>query len=313
MLDEQLADSGAVFSAPREATRDELSLNHATRYIDTIEGTSGKQDLSLDPDTSTSSGSWTAAKLAAGAVLDACDMLLDGRAANAVALVRPPGHHAEHDRAMGFCLFNNVAVGARYLLKKHGLERVMIYDWDIHHGNGTQHAFYDMSEVLYVSSHQYPYYPGTGALNETGSGAGAGHTVNIPLPGGQGDADYLLLIERVLAPLARAYKPQLIIVSAGYDIYEGDPLGTMDVTPSGFGAMTAMLKQLAEELCEGRLLLALEGGYHIAGIAQSIHHTINALLQNNVAGAQSSASAAVERIIQDVYAAHAQNWPVFNS
>ena len=217
MLDAQAPGAGYEFCTPREASPEELALNHASPYIDAIKATAGRQPVRLDPDTSTSSGSWTAARLAAGAVLDGCDMLMSGRAANAMALVRPPGHHAEYDRAMGFCLFNNVAVGARYLLKHHGLERVMIFDWDIHHGNGTQNAFYGMPEVLYVSTHQYPYYPGTGALHETGSGAGTGYTVNIPLAGGQGDADYLLLLEQVLVPLARSYKPQFIIVSAGYD------------------------------------------------------------------------------------------------
>jgi acetoin utilization deacetylase AcuC-like enzyme len=220
---------------------------------------------------------------------------------------------------MGFCLFNNVAVGARYLLKHHGLERVMIFDWDIHHGNGTQNAFYSMPEVLYVSTHQYPYYPGTGALHETGSGAGTGYTVNIPLEGGQGDADYLLLLEQVLVPLARAYKPQFIIVSAGYDTFVNDPLGTMDVTPVGFGKMTSRLKQLAEELCQGRLLLALEGGYHLEGIAQSIQHTLNALaglnaqLYDGDTGVQSASQASVGRIIAGVRKVHAQKWPVLKA
>ena len=281
MLDAQAPGAGYEFRTPREASPEELALNHAPSYIETIKATANRQQVCLDPDTSTSSGSWTAARLAAGAVLDGCDMLMSNRAANAMALVRPPGHHAEHDRAMGFCLFNNVAVGARYVLQHHGLERVMIFDWDIHHGNGTQNAFYSMPEVLYVSTHQYPYYPGTGALHETGSGAGAGYTVNIPLAGGQGDADYLLLLEQVLVPLARSYKPQLIIVSAGYDTYVNDPLGTMDVTPVGFGKMTFRLKQLTEELCRGRLLLALEGGYHLDGIAQSVQHTLNALAGHN--------------------------------
>jgi acetoin utilization deacetylase AcuC-like enzyme len=193
----------------------------------------------------------------------------------------------------------------------------MIYDWDIHHGNGTQHAFYDMPEVLYVSTHQYPYYPGTGALDETGIKAGEGYTVNIPLAGGQTDADYLLLIDQVLAPLARAYKPQFIIVSAGYDIYGNDPLGTMDVTPAGFGKMTARLKQLAEELCRGRLLLALEGGYHIDGCAQAVHHTINALaghssqLYDGSADTHSPSSSYVGRVIKEVYRMQAHTWPIF--
>jgi acetoin utilization deacetylase AcuC-like enzyme len=244
-------------------------------------------------------------------------MLLDGRCENAMAIVRPPGHHAEQDRAKGFCLFNNVAVGTHYLLKHHGLERIMIYDWDIHHGNGTQNAFYAMSEVLYISSHQSPYYPGTGDLREIGTGAGTGYTVNVPLHGGQGDADYQRIVEQVVIPLAHEYKPQVLIISAGYDIYENDPLGTMQVTPAGFGTMTTSLKQLAAEVCEGRLLLALEGGYHIQGIAESIYHTLNALAASNAQlhdtgpGAGTGSSLSVDRVISEVRRVHSQTWPIF--
>jgi len=315
MLDTHCDGKGLEFRVPREATKEEIVLNHAASYVDAVEATSGGQQVSFDPDTSASAGSWTAAKLAAGAVLDGCDLLMNGQAANTVALVRPPGHHAEHDRAMGFCLFNNVAIGARYLLKQHGLERIMIYDWDIHHGNGTQNAFYDMPEVLYVSSHAYPYYPGSGALQETGRGEGSGYTVNIPLAGGQGDADYVQIIDEVLAPLARAYQPQLIIVSAGYDIYDNDPLGTMQVTEQGFGSMANRVKKIAEEVCQGRLLLALEGGYHIEGIARSVRHTLDALAglspQCDDDGADAGGQSSVGRIIADVHSMHAQSWPVF--
>jgi len=315
MLDGNRAAAGYEIRTPREATCEELALNHDSAYIKAIEATAGRAQVSLDPDTSTSAGSWCAAKLAAGAVLDGCDMLMSGQAVNAMALVRPPGHHAEYDRAMGFCLFNNVAIGARYLMQRHGLDRIMIYDWDIHHGNGTQNAFYSIPEVLYVSSHQYPYYPGSGALHETGSGRGRGFTVNIPLAGGQDDADYLLLIDRIIAPLARQYKPQLLMISAGYDIYERDPLGTMQVTPVGFGQMAARLKQLADEVCAGRLLLALEGGYHIEGIALSVKHTLDAISGANAelyAGSGSGKQAAqpsVSRVIADVCKTHAQHWP----
>ncbi len=315
MLDAHRDGAGYDVRVPREAARGEIGLNHAPAYIDAIEATAGHAQVRLDPDTSTSAGSWLAAKLAAGAVLDGCDLLMSGEASSAMALVRPPGHHAEHDRAMGFCLFNNVAVGARYLIEQHGLDRVMIYDWDIHHGNGTQNAFYDSPQVLYISSHQYPYYPGTGALHETGSGAGRGFTVNIPLSGGQDDTDYLLLIDRVIAPLARQYRPQMMMISAGYDIYERDPLGTMQVSPVGFGRMAARLKTLAEELCGGRLLLALEGGYHIEGLALCVQHTLDALSGRNperyacsvsdTAALHSSAS----RTIGDVCRTHAPYWP----
>jgi len=315
LLEAHCGPAGFAIRSPREATREELALNHSPAYIGAIEATATRAQVRLDPDTSTSAGSWLAAKLAAGAVLDGCDLLMSGRAANVMALVRPPGHHAEYDRAMGFCLFNNVAVGAHYLLLQHGLERVMIYDWDIHHGNGTQDAFYDSPDVLYVSTHQSPYYPGTGALHETGSGRGQGFTVNIPLSGGQGDADYLQIIDSVIAPLARQYKPQMIMVSAGYDIYARDPLGTMQVTPAGFGMLAVRLKQLAEELCGGRLLLALEGGYHIEGITESVQHTLDALSGCNAglySGSGRDAPAAhssVSRVIEDVLRTHAPYWP----
>ena len=260
--------------APRAATRDELALNHTPAYIDRIADTAGRPHVRLDPDTATSEGSWNAATRAAGAVLDGIDLIMDGRAANGFALVRPPGHHAESDRAMGFCLFNNIAIGARYCLQKHGLKRVLIIDWDIHHGNGTQHAFYREPKVLYFSTHQHPYYPGTGSVEEVGDGPGSGFTVNVPLSGGQADGDYEYIFKEILLPIAGSYRPEFVLVSAGYDIYSRDPLGTMDVSPRGFYRLTRMLRLMAEELCSGRLLFALEGGYNVAGITESVRQTL---------------------------------------
>ena len=191
--------------------------------------------------------------------------VLDGQIERGFALVRPPGHHAERGRSMGFCLFNNIAVAARHAQQKHGLERVMIVDWDLHHGNGTQFSFYDSPETLYISTHQYPYYPGTGSLEEVGAGPGEGYTVNIPLPGGLGDEDYAAIFNDIVVPVGKAYDPQLILVSAGFDIYHGDPLGSMSVGPAGFSYMTRSLVQLAEEVCGGRILVTLEGGYNLKG------------------------------------------------
>jgi acetoin utilization deacetylase AcuC-like enzyme len=262
---------------PREATKEEISFNHSIEYIEKIEKTAGKNFVSLDPDTNTSAGSWQAAILAAGAVLTGIDMIIEGKADNGFALVRPPGHHAEASRAMGFCLFNNIAIGAHYLLKKHGLERVLIVDWDIHHGNGTQNSFYDSPEVLYFSTHQFPYYPGTGSSGETGVKEGKGFTVNVPLSGGQGDEDYVKIFNEILLPAAQEYKPQFILVSAGYDIYHLDPLGTMNVTPNGFNLMTGILKSLAEKQCQGKILFSLEGGYHVEGTAESVKHSLLSL------------------------------------
>ena len=262
---------------PRKAEKEELAWNHSADYIDAIEKTSGRSQISLDADTNTSSGSWEAALLATGAVLDGIDSIMGKKADNGFAIVRPPGHHAEVSRAMGFCLFNNIAVGAHYLLKKHALKKVFIVDWDIHHGNGTQNSFYQSPEVFYLSTHQYPYYPGTGAVVEKGSGNGRGATLNIPLSGGQGDDDFMKIFNDVVGPAIADFGPEFILVSAGYDIYCRDPLGTMKVTEKGFFRMTEFLKKAAAKACDGRLLLTLEGGYHITGITESVKQTILAL------------------------------------
>jgi len=262
---------------PRSATKGEIGWNHSSEYIDMIEKTAGRSFTRLDGDTNTSAGSWEASQLAVGAVLDGIDMIMAGKAENGFALVRPPGHHAEFSRAMGFCIFNNIAIGANYLLKKHGLKKVFIVDWDIHHGNGTQNAFYNRSDVFYFSTHQYPYYPGTGAADEKGSGEGLGYTLNVPLSGGQGDDDYLNIFEEILGPEIKKFSPEFILVSAGYDTYFRDPLGTMKVTEKGFYRMTEFLKKAASAECNGRLFLALEGGYHIEGITESVKQTIFSL------------------------------------
>lgn len=242
-----------------------IGLNHSSALIERVSETAGKIFDSLDPDTRTSPDSYAAACLAVGALIKGVDQLLAGDIDNGFALVRPPGHHAERDQCKGFCLFNNVAIAAHYAIQILGLERVMIVDWDLHHGNGTQHSFYDSEKVLYLSAHQYPYYPGTGSLKETGRGMGEGFTVNIPLPGYQGDVDYATIFNELVIPIGREYKPQLILISAGFDIYKGDPLGTMEVTAQGFAYMTRVLVRLADEVCNGHLLVTLEGGYNLDG------------------------------------------------
>lgn len=300
---------------PRKATRDEIELNHTLEYIRSIERTAGKGYISLDPDTNTSDGTWTAAILASGAVLTAIDWIQDKKACNGFALVRPPGHHAERSRAMGFCIFNNVAIGAHYLLKKHRINRVLIVDWDLHHGNGTQNSFYSSSEVLFFSMHQYPYYPGSGSIDETGEKDGRGFTVNIPLSGGQGDEDYVQIMQQILVPLVCQFKPQFILVSAGYDIHHLDPLGTMKVTPRGFYDMTKILLNLANEICDGKILLTLEGGYHIQGISDSVQNTIYALTdkpgdtfnQHNAAR-QKNSFLNTQTIIKKVKHVHSARW-----
>jgi acetoin utilization deacetylase AcuC-like enzyme len=204
----------------RLAQKEELLLIHSPEYIDSVAATEGKEHTSLDPDTATSPGSYEAALLAAGGLCQAISMVISGDMENAFALVRPPGHHAERSRAMGFCLFNNVAIGARYAQESHHLKRVLVADWDLHHGNGTQHSFETDPSILYFSTHQYPYYPGSGALREVGRDEGEGFTVNVPLSVGHGDGDYLGIIERVLKPIALEFNPELVLVSAGFDIHE---------------------------------------------------------------------------------------------
>ncbi len=242
-----------------------IGLNHNPDLINRVAETAGKIFDALDPDTKTSPDSYAAATLAVGALTTGVDLLLAGEIDNGFALVRPPGHHAEVDRSMGFCLFNNVAVAAHYAITHCGLKRVMIVDWDLHHGNGTQHSFYDSDKVLYVSTHQFPFYPGTGDVSETGKGKGEGYTVNIPLPGYQGDVDYATIFNDIVVPVGRQYQPELVLVSCGFDIYRDDPLGAMEVTADGFAYLTRCMVELAEEVCGGKLLITLEGGYDLNG------------------------------------------------
>jgi len=252
---------GGGAMAPRAARREELERVHDGAYIDLIAGTAGKPSM-LDPDTFTSPASYEVALLAAGATIDAVDHALDHREP-AFALVRPPGHHAERDRAMGFCLFNNAAVAAAAALAR-GLDRVAVVDIDVHHGNGTQWMFYDDPRVLYISSHQFPFYPGTGAADEVGSGDGAGFTVNVPMEAGSTDADYALVYRAIVRPVLAAYAPQLLIVSAGYDAHGRDPLASMRVSTSGYAAIIGMLH--ASVGSRGAIALVTEGGYDLTAL-----------------------------------------------
>jgi acetoin utilization deacetylase AcuC-like enzyme len=265
-LDREEVGSHFVYPAFDPASLDIIGLNHDQTLLKRVAETSGRDHDFLDADTRTSAESFDAACLAVGALIDGITRIEQNEIDNGFCLVRPPGHHAERDQSMGFCLFNNVAVAARWARKELGMERIMIIDWDLHHGNGTQHSFYDSDRVLYLSSHQYPYYPGTGALMETGQGAGDGYTVNVPLAGGQGDMEFARIYNELVVPLVHEYKPELILVSCGFDIYDGDPLGAMQVSPDGFAWMTRSLVRAAEEVCNGRLLITLEGGYNLTGM-----------------------------------------------
>jgi acetoin utilization deacetylase AcuC-like enzyme len=247
---------------------------HSSSYIQAIKETSGKERIQLDPDTATSARSYEVALLAAGGLLKAIDLVMEGKINNGFALVRPPGHHAEASRAMGFCLFNNVAVGAEYLVKKFGMKRILILDWDLHHGNGTQHSFYSRKDILYFSTHQFPHYPGTGHWEETGQDKGTGFTVNVPFSGGKTDEDYLFIFKKILSPIVSEYKPEFILISAGFDIYKADPLGGMQVTAEGFGALTSELMTLAHEFSEDRILFTLEGGYDLQGLQEGVKQVL---------------------------------------
>jgi acetoin utilization deacetylase AcuC-like enzyme len=267
--------AGVTIETPRAATDAEIEAVHQPGYRARLARLAGEY-AELDPDTAVSPGSWEAATLAAGAAVGAVEAVMGGRAANAFALVRPPGHHARPGEAMGFCLLNNAAVAAE-AARRAGAERVMILDWDVHHGNGTQEIFAARADVLYASVHQYPFYPGTGAAEEIGVGPGKGATVNCPLPGGQDDADYGAVFHDLFLPVGRAFAPDLVIVSAGFDAHARDPLAEMGVTERGFAAMASAMAELAASACGGKLVLLLEGGYDLAALAASVRATLEVL------------------------------------
>jgi acetoin utilization deacetylase AcuC-like enzyme len=268
-LTETEAGRRCVPIEPRFATIEEIALVHDFEYVRKIEKTAGL-DVQLDPDTPASPRSWEAARLAVGGILNAVDAVFDGRVANAFAFVRPPGHHAEKARAMGFCLFNNVAVAAEYAIRTKNCRRVAVMDYDVHHGNGTQWAFYDRRDVFYLSTHRYPFYPGTGSHREEGEGKGKGYTLNVTFRGGEGDHEYLKDFDEIVIPAMRDYRPDLVLVSAGYDAHRLDPLGGMNVTADGFGRMSAQILQVAERCCGGKAVFVLEGGYSLEGLAESV-------------------------------------------
>jgi len=267
---------------PRLATEDELALVHDPFYIDTVARTEGVAFSRLDADTGLSARSYETARLAVGGLLQGVDALFTpnaelGTLNSLFAFVRPPGHHAEPGRGMGFCLFNNIAIAAEYAIERMGLERVLIVDWDLHHGNGTQRAFYDRPDVLFWSSHQFPHYPGTGDFDEVGTGKGAGFTVNAPFPSGFGDAEYVAVYDRVMRPIAIEYRPELVLVSAGFDPYFKDPLGGIQLTGEGFGKIAMIVRAIAEACCGGKVLITLEGGYNPDGLREGVRAVLRSL------------------------------------
>ena len=264
---------------PRKAEDEWITQVHAPHYLSSLNRqapTSGR--VSLDPDTSMSPGTLQAAYLAAGGALAAVDAIMAREVDHVFCAVRPPGHHAEAGRAMGFCFFNNVAIAARYLQKKYGLTRVLIVDWDVHHGNGTQHSFEDDPSILFFSTHQYPHYPGTGRGTERGKGAGEGFTINVPMEAGEGDDDYRAVFQKVLVAAADDFKPEFVIISAGFDAHKDDPLASMGLTESGYAELTEIVAGIATRHANGRILSSLEGGYNLTALAASVEAHIKTLL-----------------------------------
>ena len=305
-----LLDARGVFDdnpiiTPQPAATSLIETIHPPSRIEKVEAHS-RAAIPLDPDTIVSKDSFNAALLAAGGAVQAVDEIKDG--GTAFALVRPPGHHAEPERAMGFCLFNNIAIAARYA-QSQGMPRVLIVDWDAHHGNGTQNAFYSDPSILYFSIHQYPHFPGTGWLDEVGEGSGTGYNINVPLPGGANDADYMYVFNKLLVPVALQFKPDIILVSAGQDAHINDPLGGMKVTSAGFGHLASIVKGLADSTC-GRTVLVLEGGYNLEALAESVFEIINAFDEEMDVSIpeNSEVSVAVNKRVNEVIAIQGNWW-----
>jgi acetoin utilization deacetylase AcuC-like enzyme len=307
LLDHLDGASGLVRLPARAATEDELTLVHPAAHVERVAATAGRPRVVFDPDTATSPHTYEAARLAAGSVLVACEAALAGEIGSAFVPVRPPGHHAERERPMGFCFFNNVAIAAAWV-RTRGIRRVAVVDWDLHHGNGTQHAFEDDPDLLYVSTHQSPFYPGTGAAQEVGAGAGAGRTVNLPLPAGFGDAEYVRAFREVIAPIVRQFAPEFVLVSAGFDCDHRDPLGSMMVTPAGFAAMAASCAELAAASAGGRVVVVLEGGYDLAALVEGADATLAGLRGTPPPPPATGDAARAERVLARVRAAQSPYW-----
>jgi len=269
-----LKDSGLwdklVHLEPSPATVEQVQYVHDENYVETLREFCARGGGYLDLDTGVTRESFDVALLAVGGIIRAIDAVMAGEVRNAFAAVRPPGHHAFPEKGKGFCIFNNVAIGARYLQKKHGLERVLIVDWDIHHGDGTHYFFYDDPTVFYFSIHEFPFYPGTGRAYETGKGEGVGYTLNVPVPFGTGVHHYIDAFQQKLKPVALRFKPDFVLISAGFDAHKDDPLSGISLTSESYGQFTDIVKEIADQTCDGRIVSVLEGGYSLSALSESV-------------------------------------------
>lgn len=286
--------------ASRLAEKEEILMNHSAEYLKQVAATDGLEQSALSADTHTSAGSYRAALLAAGGMFNAVETVVRGKTKRIFCLQRPPGHHAERGRSMGFCIFNNVALAAHYARKSLGLKKVLIVDWDVHHGNGTQHSFESDPSVFFFSTHQFPHYPGTGLITETGIGKGEGFTVNVALGKGYGDAEYAAIFERLLKPVALEFGPEIILVSAGFDIHKSDPLGGMKVSTDGFAVLARSVMNIADLCCSGRIVFTLEGGYNLGVLRSSVKAVLKEMAGQTVNDPERIAAGAKRKKIDSV-------------
>ena len=275
------------FAPPRAAQADEILRVHDDRLLGFLESTRNQPLGQIDADTYFAPLSYEVACLAAGSCVDLTRRVMRGEIAGGLAAIRPPGHHAESDRAMGFCLFNNVAIAVRALQAEEAAPRILVFDFDVHHGNGTQHTFESDRDVLYISTHQFPFYPGTGNFGEAGSDAGIGSTINLPLPAGCGDSEYVGVLQRIVVPAAIAFDPDVILISCGFDAHRDDPLASMEISQDGYRAMSAIMCWLADTLCGGRIVFVLEGGYSLVGVREGAQAVLESLTNSSTPEPQS--------------------------
>ncbi|MEW6096280.1 MAG: histone deacetylase [bacterium] len=280
-LEESTIKNNLFYIPPRHATVEEVASVHLLTYIKMIERACQTNKKSIDPDTQICSKSYEVALLAAGGVISAIDAVVAGKKVKrAFALIRPPGHHAEPDKGMGFCIFNNIAIGAKYAQNKYGIKKILIIDFDVHHGNGTQLVFYNDPTVLYSSIHQYPFYPGTGTQLEKGQGEGEGFTINIPLPAKSGDSEYTQAFKSYIVPPALDFNPQLVLISAGFDAHKDDPIGGMRLTNEGYKNIAKLICDIANQTCDGKVVSCLEGGYNLDVLPVVIEEYLLEMLHN---------------------------------